>query len=52
MSNVRSLAGYVTTAADEPVVFAFISNGFDVRGSEIDDRVDELLLALVALTPP
>ena len=52
MSNVRSLAGYVTTAADEPLVFAFISNGFDVRGSEIDARVDELLLALVALTPP
>lgn len=52
MSNVRSLAGYVTTAADEPLVFAFISNGFDVHGSEIDARVDELLLALVALTPP
>jgi serine-type D-Ala-D-Ala carboxypeptidase/endopeptidase (penicillin-binding protein 4) len=51
MSNVRSLAGYVTTAADEPVVFAFISNGFDVRGSEIDARVDELILALVTLAP-
>ena len=33
MANVRSLAGYVMTAAGEPVVFAFISNGFDVRGS-------------------
>lgn len=52
MANVRSLAGYVTTTAGEPVVFAFISNGFDVRGSEIDAGVDELLLALVALTPP
>jgi D-alanyl-D-alanine carboxypeptidase/D-alanyl-D-alanine-endopeptidase (penicillin-binding protein 4) len=52
MANVRSLAGYVTTAAGEPVVFAFISNGFDVPGSEIDARIDELLLALVALTPP
>ena len=49
---MRAFAGYVATAADEPVVFAFISNGFDVRGSEIYARVDELLLALVALTPP
>ena len=51
MSNVRSLAGYVRTAADEPLAFAFLSNGFDVPGSEIDARVDELLLALVALPP-
>ncbi len=49
MSNVRALAGYVRSAADEPLAFAFISNGFDVRGREIDARVDELLLALVAL---
>lgn len=49
MSNVRSLAGYVETLAGEPLAFAFLSNGFDVRGIEIDARVDELLLALVAL---
>jgi D-alanyl-D-alanine carboxypeptidase/D-alanyl-D-alanine-endopeptidase (penicillin-binding protein 4) len=49
MSNVRSLAGYVETLAGEPLAFAFLSNGFDVRASEIDARVDDLLLALVAL---
>ena len=49
MSNVRSLAGYVRTTADEPLAFAFISNGFDVPASEIDARVDALLLALVGL---
>lgn len=49
MSNVRGLTGIVETAAGEPLAFAFLANGFDVRGSEIDARVDELLLALVAL---
>ncbi|MEZ5418932.1 MAG: D-alanyl-D-alanine carboxypeptidase/D-alanyl-D-alanine-endopeptidase [Vicinamibacterales bacterium] len=49
MSNVRSLAGYVDTAAGEPLAFAIITNGFDVPAREIDARVDELLLALVAL---
>ncbi len=49
MSNVRSLAGLVETAAGEPLVFAFLTNGFHGRGSDIDARVDELLLALVAL---
>jgi D-alanyl-D-alanine carboxypeptidase/D-alanyl-D-alanine-endopeptidase (penicillin-binding protein 4) len=49
MSNVRSLAGYVETIAGEPLAFAFLTNGFDVRASEIDARVDDLLLALVAL---
>jgi D-alanyl-D-alanine carboxypeptidase/D-alanyl-D-alanine-endopeptidase (penicillin-binding protein 4) len=49
MSNVRSLAGFVETAAGEPLAFAFLVNGFDVRASEIDARVDEMLLAMVAL---
>lgn len=49
MSNVRSLAGFVDTESGEPLAFAFMSNGFHGRGAEIDDRVDELLLALVAL---
>lgn len=49
MSNVRSLAGFVETTAGESLAFAFVSNGFDVRGLEIDQKVDEILLALVAL---
>ena len=49
MSNVRTLAGFVETAAGEPLAFAFLVNGFDVRASEIDARVDEMLLAMVAL---
>jgi D-alanyl-D-alanine carboxypeptidase/D-alanyl-D-alanine-endopeptidase (penicillin-binding protein 4) len=49
MSNVRGLTGIVETTAGEPLAFAFLANGFDVRGAEIDERVDALLLALVAL---
>jgi D-alanyl-D-alanine carboxypeptidase/D-alanyl-D-alanine-endopeptidase (penicillin-binding protein 4) len=49
MSNVRSLAGYARTGAGETLAFAFLANGFDVRPSEIDARVDEMLLAMVAL---
>ena len=51
MSNVRSLAGYLDTTAGEPLAFAFLTNGFDVRPSEIDARVDEMLVTLVALPP-
>ena len=49
MSNVRSLAGYVDTLAGETLAFAVMTNGFDTRAAEIDQRVDELLLALTAL---
>jgi D-alanyl-D-alanine carboxypeptidase/D-alanyl-D-alanine-endopeptidase (penicillin-binding protein 4) len=49
MSNVRSLAGYARTEAGETLAFAFLVNGFDVRPSEVDARVDEMLLAMVAL---
>jgi len=49
MSNVRGLTGIVETTAGEPLAFAFLSNGFHVRGTEIDEGVDALLLALVAL---
>jgi D-alanyl-D-alanine carboxypeptidase/D-alanyl-D-alanine-endopeptidase (penicillin-binding protein 4) len=49
MSNVRSLAGYVETAAGEPLVFAVLVNGFDVPAAQIDARVDEMLVALVGL---
>lgn len=49
MSNVRSLAGYVDTLDGETLAFAVMTNGFDTRAADIDQRVDELLLALVQL---
>jgi serine-type D-Ala-D-Ala carboxypeptidase/endopeptidase (penicillin-binding protein 4) len=47
MSNVRSLAGYVTTLDNEPLVFAFMATGFRVPVSQIDVAMDEALARLV-----
>ncbi len=48
MSNVRALAGYVTTIAGERLAFAIIANNFKVRGTAIDAVTDRALTALVA----
>jgi D-alanyl-D-alanine carboxypeptidase len=47
MSQVRSLAGYILTGEGEPLVFAFIVNGFRVPTREIDAAIDRALLRLV-----
>jgi D-alanyl-D-alanine carboxypeptidase/D-alanyl-D-alanine-endopeptidase (penicillin-binding protein 4) len=47
MSQVRSLSGYIVTAEGEPMVFAFIVNGFRVPAREIDAAMDRALLRLV-----
>ena len=47
MSQVRSLSGYIVTAEGEPLVFAFIVNGFRVPQREIDAAIDRALLRLV-----
>lgn len=47
MSNVRSLAGYVMTSSNEPLVFAFMATGFRVPMSQIDAAMDEALARLV-----
>jgi serine-type D-Ala-D-Ala carboxypeptidase/endopeptidase (penicillin-binding protein 4) len=51
MSNVRALAGYVTTLAGERLAFAIVANNFKVRGSVIDVVTDRALIALVARSP-
>jgi D-alanyl-D-alanine carboxypeptidase/D-alanyl-D-alanine-endopeptidase (penicillin-binding protein 4) len=48
MSNVRSLAGYLMTQENEPLVFAILVNGYRVPSSEIEAVIDKLLLRLVA----
>ena len=48
MSQVRSLSGYIVTTDGEPLVFAFIVNGFRVPAREIDAAIDRALLRLVA----
>jgi serine-type D-Ala-D-Ala carboxypeptidase/endopeptidase (penicillin-binding protein 4) len=52
MSQVRSLSGYLTTADGEPLVFAFIVNGFRIPAREIDAAMDKALLRLVSFTRP
>ena len=47
MSNVRSLAGYVMTLDNEPIVFAFMATGFHVPMSQIDAAMHQALLRLV-----
>ena len=49
MSQVRSLSGYIVTAEGEPLVFAFMVNGFRVPQREIDAAMDRALLKLVEL---
>jgi D-alanyl-D-alanine carboxypeptidase/D-alanyl-D-alanine-endopeptidase (penicillin-binding protein 4) len=48
MSNVRALAGYVTTLAGERLAFVLIANNFKARGSAVDAVTDRALTALVA----
>lgn len=47
MSQVRSLSGYLVTTEGEPLVFAFVVNGFRVPAREIDAAMDKALLRLV-----
>jgi serine-type D-Ala-D-Ala carboxypeptidase/endopeptidase (penicillin-binding protein 4) len=47
MSQVRSIAGYITTVEGEPLVFSIMVNGFRVPGREIDAVMDHALGRLV-----
>ena len=47
MSQVRSLAGYIITGEGEPLVFAFMVNGFRIPQREIDAAMDRAVLRLV-----
>jgi serine-type D-Ala-D-Ala carboxypeptidase/endopeptidase (penicillin-binding protein 4) len=47
MSNVRALAGYVTTDRGEHLAFAIVANNFKGRAAPIDAVVDRALAALV-----
>ena len=46
--NIRSLAGYLTTLAGEPMAFSILVNNFRVANREIDDITDKALIRLVA----
>jgi serine-type D-Ala-D-Ala carboxypeptidase/endopeptidase (penicillin-binding protein 4) len=48
MSYARALSGYIRTVEGEPLVFSIITNNHHVPGAVIDERVDQILLRLVA----
>jgi len=46
MSNVRALAGYVTTADGEPLVFSIMANNFDSAPETINRMTDAIVVRL------
>jgi D-alanyl-D-alanine carboxypeptidase/D-alanyl-D-alanine-endopeptidase (penicillin-binding protein 4) len=48
LSNVRTLAGYVTTADGEPLAFAIMANNFEGRGPAVTATIDALVAGLAA----
>jgi D-alanyl-D-alanine carboxypeptidase/D-alanyl-D-alanine-endopeptidase (penicillin-binding protein 4) len=49
--NIRSIAGYLTTVAGEPMAFAILVNNFRVSNREIDDLTDKALVRIVEFKP-
>ena len=50
MSNVRSLAGYVTTRDGEPLAFAIIVNNFEGTGAAAVKAIDGIAIELAEFT--
>jgi D-alanyl-D-alanine carboxypeptidase/D-alanyl-D-alanine-endopeptidase (penicillin-binding protein 4) len=49
VSNVRSLSGYLTTAAGEPMVFSMIVNHHTATSRDADRLAEAALLRVYAL---
>lgn len=52
ISNVRALAGYLTTASGERLAFAIVANNFKARAAAVDAVVDRALLDLLGIGKP
>jgi len=50
MSNVRSLAGYVTTRDGEPLAFSSIVNNFEGTGAEANAALDAIAVRLASFS--
>ena len=46
MTGVRGLSGYVTTAADEPLVFSILANNYDTPAATINQATDAIVVRL------
>jgi len=51
VSNVRSLSGYMTTAAGEPIVFSILVNHHTVTSRDADRLAETALMRVYGLTP-
>ena len=49
MTGVRTLSGYLTTTAGEPIVFAIMANNFETGADVVNKATDAIVLRLVAL---
>jgi D-alanyl-D-alanine carboxypeptidase/D-alanyl-D-alanine-endopeptidase (penicillin-binding protein 4) len=52
MSNVRSLAGYVTTRGGEHLAFAIILNNFEGTSAEANQTIDAIAVRLAQFSRP
>lgn len=50
MSNVRSLAGYVTTSSGEPLAFVAMVNNFEGTGAQANAALDAIAVRLASLS--
>ena len=50
MSNIRSLAGYVTTRDGETLAFAILSDNFEGSGAAATEAVDRIAVTLAAFS--
>lgn len=46
MSNIRALAGYVTTADGEPLTFAILANNFETPAAPLTQAIDAIVARL------
>jgi D-alanyl-D-alanine carboxypeptidase/D-alanyl-D-alanine-endopeptidase (penicillin-binding protein 4) len=50
MSNIRTFAGYVKTAAGEPLAFAIMANNFEGPASGVTATIDRIVVSLATFT--
>jgi D-alanyl-D-alanine carboxypeptidase/D-alanyl-D-alanine-endopeptidase (penicillin-binding protein 4) len=50
MSNIRSLAGYVTTGNGERLAFVILINNFEGSGVNANDALDAIAVRLASFT--
>jgi serine-type D-Ala-D-Ala carboxypeptidase/endopeptidase (penicillin-binding protein 4) len=50
MSNIRSLAGYVTTRGGERLAFVIVINNFEGNGAEANQAIDAIAVRLAEFT--